>query len=168
MNLNHWVTNASSAFQIYVKQCTKVLLISSQDITTRLQECIPRYDHLITDTKFSKALAKTQLLGWSARDELDNKTPILLKNLLLIKQLYVEWGCKPDFTQVAEFAEHYDAMYEMYTEASKAITLIAALKVLFDLPRGKAQSDQASFIIRSPKSKKFPQTLLKALQAVVQ
>ena len=143
------------------------LLRSGEKVVTDLALSVPVYEHLIDDTKFLKSLAKRHVIGQAEELKVQTAASVLTLNryLVNIKQFHTEMLLEPKLDQEPEVKEAMDAMESQWTRGTKAMSVLAACKVILEMPAGRQQRQDASFLLTS-KRPYLPGSLVRELTAL--
>ena len=109
-------------------------------LTSELTKLTPVYSHYITETKINVPMVRKSLLQGKIRDLLSPKTVSLHKAMALFTSMQSEWSGTLELSAPSPEAEgeKADANSELscaqlaFTEAKKAICVVAACAVVYD------------------------------------
>ena len=159
-----WLCNVETARRDFCKASLMVLVSVGDKLAKAVEAATPRHEHIVSDTRFAKALAKKHIVDWDADEELEEKSLKLCEVLTQIKTLWMEFGVQPAFESDKELNESYDSMLSVYNAGVKSCAIISACRIVIDVPKGKDQREQANFMLTAPQAKKLPEMLLNAIK----
>ena len=151
--------------ELLPEMCRRLLLQcleSTLALALEVQKVTPRFDHILSDKAFNRALAKKHLLAWPSRAVLSEKTILLFNSLADLSRLHTQWSLSPGLQEDVATKEAVDTSESLFATAKVAITVIAAVNVVLELS-GQEQADQARNLVDS-KGKVLPAMLLHALE----
>ena len=141
MDVKSYVLKVKVAVGAFSWIIIRELLRSGEKVVTDLALSVPVYEHLIDDTKFLTSLVKRHVIGQAEELKVQTAASVLTLNryLVNIKQFHTEMLLEPKLDQEPEVKEAMDAMESQRTRGTKAMSVLAACKVILEMPKGKEQ-----------------------------
>ncbi|CAK0893343.1 unnamed protein product, partial [Prorocentrum cordatum] len=127
-----------------------------------LQKATPMIDDTVNDTRFNRNMARTHLHNHQSKDAFGEKPVKVHRMLSAVGYWHRAWGIQPPMQDEVTTKESIDLINTIYTKARKALTVIAALNVIFSL-MGKVNCEQASFVLDS-KRPDIPESMMADLR----
>ena len=137
---------------------------TASHIAEDVHKVTPKYDHIITDAVLHKNLAKQHLHKWPSKKPLDERTITLAKAFASMSQFHAEFGLQPDLKTDPRFQERLASAQSVFASAKAAITVLAAVNILFGLSGDDQIAAAAGFVAKKRDALKAP--LLQALEKV--
>ena len=167
MDVKSYVLKVQVAVGTFSWSIIREMLRSGDKVVNDLVLSVPVYEHIVDDTKFLKTLARRNIIGQAEELKLQTAASVLTLNRYLssIKQFHTEMKLEPHLDQDAEVKEAMAAMESQWTRGTKAMSVLAACKVILEMPKGKEQKADATFLLTSKKPY-LPEILVKELTAL--
>ena len=99
-------------------------------LSQELEKVTPRYDHIVSDSKFSKQLAARHLLKWPSRSTLAEKAKALFQVIADLQRLQTTWSIVPTLEDGESTKDDWELVQARFGNGKNAITIIAAAEVL--------------------------------------
>ena len=141
-----WTESVGKAAPMVLRFCVGLAVNGLGDLGNELLALTPRYDHVVSDSSFSPALAKKQVLMCEGRKSLNGKTIALFKALSECSRIHTSLALGVPLREDQEWKETVDAANAIYEEARRAIAVVAGLNVLFEL-KGKEKGEQVATVL---------------------
>ena len=157
-----WLVGVQAVLPAMCKWFMLRMAESLSRLADEAQAATPRYDHIVSHGRFHPGLAKKQLLQWPSRDALNEKTLALFNSISDVSRVHTTWALQPALLDDPELQDTMGPSAAVFDAAKSAITLIAALNVLFELS-GKEKMTQAAALLEKKKDA-LPRSVVVELQ----
>ena len=131
--------------QLLLPRLSRAVLQKCIDATDSLaneeEQCTPKWDSVVDESRFNSSLARKNLLGKSSREVLGAKSVDLFHAIAMVARLHTSWALTPKLEEDPEFSESVIVHSAIFASAKKALTIIAAASVVLE---GQGQSGGAA------------------------
>jgi hypothetical protein len=158
-----WVKAAKLFASSAKRGCVVAMLEDSYALAEAVSHDTPVSTHVVTDKSYHPKLANKFLLCKRTNDKLSLETVALSHSMRAVQCLHSDWRLEPHFEQDPEFAEKRAYCLSAFSEAKKAMMLIAAVSIMEDSSGDKAKlASQATGLLAKHKSQ-LPASIVERL-----
>ncbi len=161
-----WVKAAKLFASSAKRGCVVAMLEDSYALAEAVSHDTPVSTHVVTDKSYHPKLANKFLLCKRTNDKLSLETVALSHSMRAVQCLHSDWRLEPPFEQDPEFAEKRAYCLSAFSEAKKAMMLIAAVSIMEDSSGDKAKlASQANTLLAKHKSQ-LPASIVERLNLI--
>ncbi len=159
-----WVRAAKLFASSAKRGCVVAMLEDSYALAESVSKYTPVSTHVVTDKSYHPKLARKFLLCTRTDDKLSLETVALSHSMRAVQCLHFDWRLEPPFEQDPEFAEKRAYCQSTFTEAKKALVIIAAV-VLIEESSGDKGKLAATALLAKRKDQ-LPATIVERLSCI--
>jgi hypothetical protein len=168
MSVKAWLDKAKVVVRMLCEEMHRRHVAATSSLASEVATLTPKYEHLITADKINVAMAKKQVLHHPGRKSLSAKVVDLYNSIVGATRLKTQWNilesdfkgssCEDDVVEASDM----DVANEVFKSGKLAITVTAALNVLYEL-EGDVKEDAIDKLLDSKRGV-LPQSLIIALE----
>jgi len=157
-----WFQCARGLMPLVCKVVLVKLVGSVAALSVEVAKCTPKVDHIVGTDSFNSKLARSSLLGWPSRKQLNDKAILLFHGIADCGRLHAQWALSPDLETDEDVNADFKSARSVFTSARQAMMAIAAANILLELS-GEERAAKAEDLLNRKRAE-LPEILIKELE----